>query len=122
MTGSLITACLALWLAAGDARVPIAAKIIASVTVAYALSPIDLIPDFIPILGHLDDLLIIPLGIWLAIRLVPPDVWEECKKRASAQPAELPRSRCAAFVIVGIWIVTISAVALWIWKLASGGR
>ena len=62
----------ALWIAARDARSPVMAKITASAVAAYALSPIDLIPDFVPILGYLDDLLIVPLGIILAVRLVPP--------------------------------------------------
>ncbi|WP_372706567.1 YkvA family protein [Brevundimonas sp.] len=62
---------MALWIAARDPRTPLAAKIIAGAVAAYALSPIDLIPDFIPVLGYLDDLLIVPLGIWIAVRLIP---------------------------------------------------
>ncbi len=98
---------------------PVLAKVIAAVTVAYALSPIDLIPDFIPILGYLDDLLLVPLGIWIAIRLIPPSVWEECKRRASEQPVKLPRNRRAAVVIVTIWLAALAAAAIWIWKLVS---
>jgi uncharacterized membrane protein YkvA (DUF1232 family) len=71
----------ALWLASRDPRVPWHAKAVAGLTVAYALSPIDLIPDFIPVLGHLDDLVLVPLGLALAIRLVPPEVLAEHRAR-----------------------------------------
>ncbi len=64
----------ALWLAARDSRVPVAAKVVAGIVAAYALSPIDLIPDFIPILGYLDDLILVPLGIALAVRMIPAAV------------------------------------------------
>ena len=70
----------ALYLASKDPRVPTLAKIVIGVVVAYALSPIDLIPDFIPVIGYLDDLLLLPLGIWLAIRLMPQIVWKECQE------------------------------------------
>lgn len=66
------------------------AKLLIGVLVAYALSPIDLIPDFIPIIGYLDDLLILPLGIWLALRLVPKEVWVECQNLAAERVSELP--------------------------------
>ena len=72
----------ALYLASRDTRVPICAKIMIGLVVAYALSPIDLVPDFIPVIGYLDDLLLLPLGIWLAIRLVPQEVWKECQSLA----------------------------------------
>ena len=78
---------LALSFAARDPRVPWYAKLLAAAVVAYALSPIDLIPDFIPILGYLDDVVIVPLGIALTLRLVPPDVLEECRARARAELA-----------------------------------
>ena len=68
----------ALYLAAGDPRVPWHAKALAACVAAYALSPIDLIPDFIPVLGYLDDLLIVPLGIWLVVRMIPPRSWRSC--------------------------------------------
>ena len=71
----------ALWLASRDPRVPWLAKAVAGLTVAYALSPIDLIPDFIPVLGHLDDLVLVPLGLALAIRLVPPEILAEHRAR-----------------------------------------
>ena len=75
----------ALYLASRDRRVPWAAKIVLIVVVAYALSPIDLIPDFIPVLGYLDDMILLPLGIALAIRLIPDEVWEECKAEARSR-------------------------------------
>jgi uncharacterized membrane protein YkvA (DUF1232 family) len=76
----------ALRLATLDPRVPAAAKILAGMAVAYALSPVDLIPDFIPVLGQLDDLVIVPLMLWLAIRLVPADVWADLRQTADDLP------------------------------------
>lgn len=73
---------LALWLAARDARVPWYAKVLSAAVAAYALSPIDLIPDFIPILGYLDDLLIVPLGIWAAVKLIPEPVMADLRLKA----------------------------------------
>ena len=92
----------ALYLSARDPRVPWYAKAIALAVAAFALSPIDLIPDFIPVLGYLDDLVLVPLGILVAIRLIPAEVLAE--HRASASDARLPMSRGAATVIVAIWI------------------
>jgi uncharacterized membrane protein YkvA (DUF1232 family) len=92
----------ALWLAARDPRVPWYAKALAGAVAAYALSPIDLIPDFIPVLGYLDDLLIVPLGIFLVIRLVPQDIMAE--HRATAQTAQdTPRSSGGAVAVIAIW-------------------
>ena len=103
---------LALWLAARDRRTPWAAKAVAAGVVAYALSPIDLIPDFIPVLGYLDDLLIVPAGIWLALRLIPPELMAEL--RAEAEARGQPRSLAGAAAVVAIWF---GAVALfgWLW-------
>jgi len=93
----------ALYLASKDPRVPWYAKAIAAVIAAYALSPIDLIPDFIPVVGYLDDLILVPLGIWLVIRLIPANVIAE--HRALAEPAqERPISRTAAVAVFGLWI------------------
>jgi uncharacterized membrane protein YkvA (DUF1232 family) len=94
---------LALYLAARDPRTPWYAKALAAVVVAYALSPIDLIPDFIPVLGYVDDLLILPLGIWATVKLIPPRVMEEHRARAETL-SERPVSRTAALVIIAIWI------------------
>jgi uncharacterized membrane protein YkvA (DUF1232 family) len=106
----------ALYLASRDRRVPWTAKIVLIVVVAYALSPIDLIPDFIPVLGHLDDMILLPLGIALAIKLIPAEVWDECKTEARTRfNSDLPSSRAAAIVIVMIWFATICIVAWVLW-------
>jgi uncharacterized membrane protein YkvA (DUF1232 family) len=102
----------ALYLAARDPRVPWHAKALAIGVAAYALSPIDLIPDFIPVLGYLDDLLIVPAGIALAVRLIPPDVLAEHRERATAA-ANRPVSRSAAALIVAVWMLAIGLTALW---------
>jgi uncharacterized membrane protein YkvA (DUF1232 family) len=102
----------ALSLAARDPRVPWHAKALAIGVAAYALSPIDLIPDFIPVLGYLDDLLIVPAGIALAVRLIPPDVLAEHRERATAA-AKRPVSRSAAALIVAVWMLAIGLTALW---------
>lgn len=108
----------ALYLASRDPRVPRVAKLLIVLVVAYALSPIDLIPDFIPVLGYLDDMLLLPLGIALAIRLMPRDVWEDCKSQARAKLAsELPRNRTAAIVIATVWLALLGLVAWLAWSL-----
>lgn len=105
---------LALYLAARDPRVPWYAKVLVAAIVAYALSPIDLIPDFIPILGYLDDLIIIPLGIALVLRMIPADVLEECRARAQSELAgSRPVSRTAAAVIVLLWVLG-AAFTVWL--------
>jgi uncharacterized membrane protein YkvA (DUF1232 family) len=107
----------ALYLASGDSRVPWAAKIVLIVVAAYALSPIDLIPDFIPVFGYLDDMILLPLGIALAIKLIPDEVWEECRAEARTRlNSDLPRSRTAAIVIVTIWFAAICVVVWLIWS------
>jgi len=101
----------ALYLASRDARVPWHVKAIAFGVAAYAASPIDLIPDFIPVLGYLDDLIIVPLGIALVISLIPPAIMAE--HRASAAAADgRPVSRTAAAIIVAIWICSFG-IAVW---------
>jgi uncharacterized membrane protein YkvA (DUF1232 family) len=102
----------ALYLAARDPRVPWYAKVVALAVAAYALSPIDLIPDFVPVLGYLDDLVIVPLGIMLAIRLIPPAIMAEHRSTAAAA-ATRPRSRLAAVAIVVLWIAA-AALLLWL--------
>jgi len=100
----------ALYLALGDRRVPWYAKLLVAVIVAYALSPIDLIPDFIPILGYLDDLILIPAGIYLAIRMIPRDVLEECRQRAGSEPIAGKSRWAAAAVIILIWLAVLYLV------------
>jgi uncharacterized membrane protein YkvA (DUF1232 family) len=92
----------AVYLAARDPRVPWYAKLLAVAVAGYALSPIDLIPDFIPVIGYLDDLVLVPLGIWLVISLVPKEIMVECRARASEAPP--PASNTAMAVIILVWI------------------
>jgi uncharacterized membrane protein YkvA (DUF1232 family) len=106
----------ALYLAGRDPRVPWYAKALAIAVAAYALSPIDLIPDFVPVLGYLDDVLLVPLGILAVVKLIPADVLEECRRRA-AQNTQ-PASRAAAYVIVAVWMAAIALMAWLIYRLA----
>jgi uncharacterized membrane protein YkvA (DUF1232 family) len=99
----------AIYLAARDPRVPWYAKVLALCVAGYALSPIDLIPDFIPVLGYLDDLIIVPLGILAVVKLIPPEIMAEHRAAASAA-TETPMSRAAAAVIVFIWIASMALV------------
>jgi uncharacterized membrane protein YkvA (DUF1232 family) len=94
----------ALYLACRHPRTPWYAKLFAGVVVAYAASPIDLIPDFIPVLGYVDDLIIVPLGIFLAVKMVPGDVLAECRLKAERRPPGRGRWLMAA-VIVAVWAV-----------------
>ena len=93
----------AIYLCSRDPRVPWHAKALAILVAAYALSPIDLIPDFVPVLGYLDDVVLVPAGIWLVVRLIPPHVLAEQRELAAAA-GDRPVSRTAAAVIVGVWI------------------
>ena len=86
-----------------DPRCPMAAKVVAVATIAYALSPIDLIPDCIPVLGQLDDLIIVPLGIALAIKLIPKEVMDDARKKVVLEGEKLPKNKAAAVCIIGIW-------------------
>jgi uncharacterized membrane protein YkvA (DUF1232 family) len=106
----------ALYLAARDPRVPWYAKVVAACVAAYALSPIDLIPDFIPVLGYLDDVILVPLGIALAIRLIPPAVLEEHRQAASARAANRPTSRIGAAIIIIIWVALAAFSTVWVWS------
>jgi uncharacterized membrane protein YkvA (DUF1232 family) len=104
----------ALWLAARDPRTSWYAKAFALAIAAYALSPIDLIPDFIPVLGYLDEVILLPLAILLAAWLVPPDLMAE--HRAAATRVEgKPVSRAGAAVIVTLWLVAAGALVWWLW-------
>lgn len=90
------------WLAARDPRTPLFAKLIGLLVAAYALSPIDLIPDFVPVLGLLDDAILIPAGIWLFARLVPPTLLAEHRATAEAA-AERPASKWGIAIVIAIW-------------------
>jgi uncharacterized membrane protein YkvA (DUF1232 family) len=102
----------ALYLARRDPRVPWYAKALAALVAGYALSPIDLIPDFIPVLGYLDDVILVPLGIAVVIRLIPPEVMAEHRDMAAAAQ-ERPVSRGAAVLVIGVWVVG-AAVCVWL--------
>jgi uncharacterized membrane protein YkvA (DUF1232 family) len=108
----------ALYFAARDPRTPWYAKLLVAGIVAYAFSPIDLIPDFVPVLGYLDDLILIPAGIALAIRLVPDSVLADC--RAQAQESfknGKPVSRIASVVIIVIWIALAALCMVWVYEV-----
>lgn len=94
-----------LYLAYRDPRVPFSAKVVLILTVAYAFSPIDLIPDFIPVLGYLDDLILLPLGIWLSLKLLPAEVVEEYRVKARQQLLERKPNYFMAAVIVLVWLL-----------------
>jgi len=99
----------AIYLAYKDPRVPWYAKLLAACVVGYALSPIDLIPDPIPILGYLDDLVLIPLGIALVVRLIPPAVLQECRQKAeTAFSRDKPKNWIAGTIIIVIWIIVFA--------------
>lgn len=102
-----------LWLAARDPRVPLHVKILAGAVAAYALSPIDLIPDFIPVLGYLDDIIIVPLGILAATRLIPAPVFADLREQAANR--EKPKSLIGALVIAAIWLLAAAAVYWLAW-------
>lgn len=103
---------LAVYLAARDPRTPWPVRLLAMAVAAYALSPIDLIPDFIPVLGYLDDLLIVPLGILLVVRLIPPELLAE-HRAAAARRLARPVSVAAAMVMIALWLV--AGALLWRW-------
>ena len=107
----------ALYLAARDPRTPWYARTFVICVVAYALSPIDLIPDPIPILGYLDDLVLLPLGIYLALKMIPEPVLMECRQKAAAASEKLPRNWLAATVIVILWIAATILVVTYLLKL-----
>ena len=112
----------ALYLAYRDPRVPWHAKVFAALVVGYAFSPIDLIPDIIPVLGYLDDLILIPLGVIAAVRMIPEDVLSECRRKAHemVERGERPVSRAAAIVIVVLWLALAALVLLAGVKMARG--
>ena len=108
----------ALYLAYKDPRVPLHARIFAACVVGYAFSPIDLIPDFIPILGYLDDLILVPLGAALALRMIPADVLTECRARAQEMMQQgKPVNKTAAVVIIAIWLALAAGAIVLVFRL-----
>lgn len=106
----------AVYLLARDPRTPWGARLLALAVAAYALSPIDLIPDFIPVLGYLDDVILVPLGIWGVIRLTPAPLIAAMRGQARDRVEARPRSYLAAAVVVGIWLAGVAMIGLWVWK------
>lgn len=102
----------ALWLANCDPRTPAAARWLTVCVVVYALSPIDLIPDFIPVIGYLDDLILLPLGIAFALRMIPEDVMIECRELTRQEPFHFPEKwrKAAAITVILIWLLTLGLV------------
>ncbi len=112
---------IALWFCCRHPATPLAAKILATVVVAYALSPIDLIPDFIPVIGYLDDVILIPIGIYFTLKLIPLPVIDECRIQARAwmdAHKDKPRNYIAAGVIVCLWLAALWLA--WRWFTATG--
>ena len=102
----------AIYLAYRDPRTPWYAKVWASLVVAYAFSPLDLIPDFIPVLGYLDDLLLVPLGVFLALKLIPAEIMAECKQQAQESQEKLVNWWAGAFIML-LWIVLAGLGIIW---------
>ena len=108
----------ALYLASRHPRTPWYAKVLVAAVVAYAVSPIDLIPDFIPVLGYLDEFVLVPLGIVVAIRMIQPYVMAECRVRANAVDTDKrSASRIAAVLVIGIWLVLAALCTLWAYRV-----
>lgn len=105
-----------LWIAARDPRTPLLAKIVAGLVATYVLSPIDLVPDFVPVLGLLDELVVVPLGLMIAWWLTPAPLLLEFRKAADAA-VERPVSRAGALIVIGLWVAIGSFVALQLWAL-----
>lgn len=107
-----------IYLACKDSRVPWYARALAAIVVAYALSPIDLIPDIIPVIGYLDDLILVPLGIILVVRMIPPAVLEDCRQQAEvAMSQSTPKSWIAAVVVVAIWLLLGFFGVVWLGRM-----
>ncbi len=108
----------AIYLACKDPRVPWYARVLAGCVVAYAFSPIDLIPDFIPVIGYLDDLIIVPVGIWLVLKVIPPAVLAECRQKAAATISQdKPKNWIAAGMIVAIWFFLGILAVVWVGRI-----
>ncbi|HOY36710.1 MAG TPA: YkvA family protein [Piscinibacter sp.] len=113
----LATYLIALWKLFKHPQTPRAAKLVAIMVLAYAVSPIDLIPDFIPVLGQLDDLILLPLGVALAVKLTPPALWEARLREAEASAEKLPRLWWGAGLIVLLWAVLFGLFVWWLVRL-----
>jgi uncharacterized membrane protein YkvA (DUF1232 family) len=110
----LATRLLALWKLMRHPETPWAPKLVALFVLAYALSPIDLIPDFIPVLGQLDDLILVPLGIALAVRLTPPALWQARLAEAHASADRLPRVWWGVLIVLLVWLLLLGLFVWWL--------
>jgi uncharacterized membrane protein YkvA (DUF1232 family) len=112
----------AITLAYRDPRTPWYARLLAACVVGYAFSPIDLIPDFIPILGYLDDLVLVPLGIALAVRMIPPHVLAECRVQAQAIMTERARGNNWAItaIIIAVWLLLAALAVVLVTRMIKG--
>ncbi len=115
----LKTETFALCLVYKDPRVPWYAKVFMVAVIGYALSPIDLIPDFIPVLGYVDDLIIVPAGVFLAIKMIPKGVLEECRERAKVSTVSSKAKWFVAFVIIAIWLLAIILAFKFVLRVVS---
>ena len=113
----LATYLIALWKLFKHPQTPRAAKLVAIAVIAYAVSPIDLIPDFIPVLGQLDELILLPLGVALAVRLTPAPLWEARLREAEASAEKLPRMWWGALLIVLVWAVMFGLFVAWLVRM-----
>jgi uncharacterized membrane protein YkvA (DUF1232 family) len=116
----LATYLLALWKLMKHPDTPRGPKIVAVAVLLYALSPIDLIPDFLPVIGQLDELILLPLGIALAVRLTPPALWQARLREAEADGGRAPKMFWGAVLIVSVWLLMLGGMAWWAWT--SWGR
>ncbi len=117
LKGELLT----VYFAARDPEAPWLARCVAIAVAAYALSPIDLIPDFIPVLGLLDDIILVPLGFWLVLKLMPPPVLARARLRAAEQRGRLPRNlKVGAAIVVG-WVLALVLIVVWLVGRTGGG-
>jgi uncharacterized membrane protein YkvA (DUF1232 family) len=104
-----------LYLVYKDSRVSWWKRLFLGVVIGYAVSPIDLIPDFIPVIGYLDDLILVPIGISIALKLIPREIIEECRKKArEGKNKEVPVGKKATLVIISIWIIGLIILSIWI--------
>jgi uncharacterized membrane protein YkvA (DUF1232 family) len=110
---------LALWVLMRHPQTPWPCKAVAAVVVAYALSPIDLIPDFIPLLGQIDDLVLVPLGLALAVRLAPPALWQQCLAQAQVRAQRLPRILWGAALVLLLWVAALLFFIGWLWSVVG---
>ncbi len=117
----LATYLIALWKLFQHPETPRAAKLVAIAVIAYAVSPIDLIPDFIPVLGQLDELILLPMGVALAMRLTPRPLWEARLREAEASAERLPRLWWGAVLIVLVWLVLLGLFVGWLVRVFSAG-